>query len=272
MRIAVCIKQVPAVSELPWDPRKKRLGRDRAGGMMDPASRHALEAGLTLGQSLAAEITVLSMGPAEAEEELRAALALGAHRAVLISDPRLAGADTLATSYTLAQALRRACPGADLILLGCHTADSETGQVGPQLAVHLDLPCASGAESLELVDGLLRIKRVSDGFRETLEVAPPAVVTVSMRGFVPRAVPLTGVEPAFNQGQYQVLDAFDLGGEPERLGQEGSPSVMKRVYPTVEERQGVVLTGAPAKVVEQLLEDFGDRMGGLMGLDLGGGK
>ena len=131
MKLVVFMKQVPAVSELPWNPKTGSLRRDRAQGMMNPACRHALEAALRLKEAHGGEITAISMGPPSAEEILRQAMALGADRAVLLSDRRLAGADTPATSYTLSLAVRAMCPGFDLLLLGSHTTDSETGQVGP---------------------------------------------------------------------------------------------------------------------------------------------
>jgi electron transfer flavoprotein beta subunit len=134
MNMVVCIKQVPMVSELPWDPATGTLRREMSEGMMNPACRHALEAALQLKALHGGTVTVMSMGPPMAEEVLRQAIALGADRGLLISDPLMAGADTYATSLTLARAIKVYCPCFDLILCGCQTSDSETAQVGPQVA------------------------------------------------------------------------------------------------------------------------------------------
>jgi electron transfer flavoprotein beta subunit len=140
LKMVVCIKQVPMVSELPWDPKTGTLKRDLAEGMINPACRAALDAAVRIRESEGGEIVAMTMGPPMAEEVLREAIALGADRGVLLCDRRLAGADTLATSYTLARALRRSCPDFDLILCGFATSDSETAQVGPQLAEALGIP------------------------------------------------------------------------------------------------------------------------------------
>jgi electron transfer flavoprotein beta subunit len=116
--------------------------------MMNPACKHAVEAALQLGETHGASVTVLTMGPPVAEEVLREALAMGAHRAILICDRMLAGSDTYATSFVLARAIQKEVPGCDLILCGAYTSDSETAQVGPQLAEELKLPAAAYAEHL----------------------------------------------------------------------------------------------------------------------------
>ena len=126
LKMIVCMKQVPMVSDLPWDPITGTLTRGAAEGMMNPACKHALEAALLLKEKHDGHITAITMGPPSAEEILREAIALGADRCLMVSDPKMAGADTLATSFTLARAIEIFCPDFDLILCGCHTSDSET--------------------------------------------------------------------------------------------------------------------------------------------------
>lgn len=268
MNIVVCLKQVPMVSELPWDSKTGRLKRGQAEGMMNPACKHALEAGLRLKQAQGGRLTVLSMGPPEAQEVLYEALALGADQAVLLCDPRLAGADTLATSYTLARAIQAVTPDFDLALLGCHTTDSETGQVGPQLAEELDLPAAFNVEHLQLAGRTLTVRRVSDGFLETLELDLPALLTITTQEFTPRETPLGGLERAFAQGAVRVLDALAIGADLELVGEKGSAGRMLRVYSPAAQKKGVLLTGAVKKSVQELFERYGDRLGGLIGQDL----
>jgi electron transfer flavoprotein beta subunit len=268
MRIIVCLKQVPMVTELPWDPRTGRLRRGQAEGMMNPACKHALEAALRLKAAHGGQVTALSMGPPEAEEVLYEALALGADQAYLLCDPRLAGADTLATSYTLARAIESVLPGFDLALLGCHTTDSETGQVGPQLAEELDLPAAFNVEHLELEARTLTVRRVSDGFLETLALDLPALLTITTQEFAPRETPLGGLERAFAQGSVKVLDAAAIAADPDKIGDAGSAGRILRVYSPTAQKKGVLLTGAVKKSVQELFERYGDRLGGLIGQDL----
>lgn len=268
MHIVVCLKQVPMVSELPWDPKTGRLMRGQAEGMMNPACKHALEAGLHLKEKTGGHLTALCMGPPEAEEVLREALALGADQAVLLCDPRLAGADTLATSYTLARAIQAVAPNFDLALLGCHTTDSETGQVGPQLAEELDLPAAFNVEHLELAGRTLTVRRVYDGFLETLALDLPALLTITTQEFAPRETPLGGLERAFSQASVKVLDASAIGADLDQVGDRGSAGRMLRVYSPTAQKKCVLLTGAVKKSVQELFERYGDRLGGLIGQDL----
>jgi electron transfer flavoprotein beta subunit len=268
MNLIVFIKQVPMVSELPWDKRTGRLKRERSEGMMNPACRHALEVALELKDRHGGDITVISMGPPAAEEVLREALAMGADRAVLLSDPRLAGADTPATSYTLSLAVRAVCPDYDLLLLGCHSSDSETGQVGPHLAEELGLPGPAYVESLEVEGRTLTVERYCDGFWETLEMDLPALVTITTQGRTPRDIPLSGMERAFAPSRLTVLNATDLKADLSLVGWAGSASRILRVYSPTADKKGLVMSGAPKKCAAELLDRFGDRLVGLIGKDL----
>lgn len=270
MKLVVLVKQVPMASELPWDASSGRLKREQSAGMMNPACKHALEAGLRLKQSEGGLLTVVSMGPPQAEEVLREALALGADEAVLVSDPRLAGADTLATSAALAAAVHAIRPDFDLLLLGCRTSDSETGQVGPQLAEELDLAAVFEVEHMELTGRSLTVHRVSDDFLETLELTLPALLTITTQEFLPRDTPLAGVERAFAQAEIRVMDMAAINADPARVGAAGSAGTILRVYSPTGQKKGVLLKGAVKKMAQDLLERHGDRLGGLIGKDLGG--
>ncbi|MGD8561418.1 MAG: electron transfer flavoprotein subunit beta/FixA family protein [Desulfarculaceae bacterium] len=268
MKLVVFMKQVPAVSELPWDPKTGRLQRQRASGMMNPACRHALEAALLIKESQGGKIAAISMGPPSAEEILREALALGADWAVLLSDPRLSGADTAATSYSLSLAVREVCPDFDLLLLGSQTTDSETGQVGPHLAEELDLPSVINVEHLSVDNRVLRAQRICDNFLETLETDLPALVTVTTNSHPPRDVTLAGVEYAFSQGDFDILNAEDLKADLEWVGWAGSAGRITRVYSPETGQKADLIKGAPKKCALELLERYGDRLGGLLQKDL----
>ena len=264
MNFVVCLKQVPAVSELEWDPKTGGLKRERAGGMMDLASRHALEAALELKARHGGRITTLTMGPSKAEETLRESLSLGADVGVLITDPALVGADTLVTSQVLARAVKLIRPDFDLILTGCYSADSETAQVGPQLAEELAVAGVAYVEEIEIKKEKVRVVRLVDSFLETLEFAPPGVVTLTTGTYAPRYVDLAGLEPAFERKEIYRLDALRLGLDPKKVGQAGSPTKMRRVYSATAEKDGIVLKGSVQKAVKELFDRFGGRLNGLL--------
>src|SRR5665648_225224 len=139
MKIIVCIKQVPDAKDVRLDPKTNTLAREGVQSIMNPYDQHAVEEAVRLKELLGGEVTVLSMGPPQAEEVLRLAISCGADHAVLVSDRAFAGADTWATSYTLAQAVNVIGPF-DLLLCGKQAIDGDTAQVGPGLAVRLQIP------------------------------------------------------------------------------------------------------------------------------------
>jgi len=267
LKLVCCIKQVPRVTELPWDPVTGTLKRGMADGMMNPACRHALEAALILKNRHQAEITVITMGPQSSEEVLREAMAMGADYGVLVSDPRMAGADTHITSRILAKSIITVCPDFDLILCGCHTSDSETAQVGPQITEELNLPGISYVDDMELLDRCIRVNRVSDSFVETFELPLPALVTVSTNHYTPRYVSMAGLEDAFDKSTVHRLNLEDLNLPP---GKEttASPTRILRVYSPVAEKENLVLKGSARRIVQQLFDQFDDRIGGAIGKDI----
>lgn len=265
LNIVVCIKQVPMVTELPWDEKTATLRRDLAAGMMNPACKHAVEAALQIKEKQGACITLLTMGPPAAEEVLREALAMGADRGILICDSLLAGSDTYATSFILASAIQKECPQCDLILCGACTSDSETAQVGPQVAEEMNLPAAAYAENLEITGRTLRVRRLVDNFRETLEMEFPALVTVSMEKYSPRYASFLGLEEAFSAGCISVFNAHDLGISPEALALQGSRTKVRRVFIRKAQKHNVMITGAAAGAAGEFL----DRYQGIIGAAIG---
>jgi len=265
LKLVVCIKQVPKVTELPWDEKTGTLRRDLASGMMNPACKHALEAALQIKENHNASITVITMGPPAAEEMLREALAMGADEAILICDWLLAGSDTFATSLVLKEAIKKQCPKFDLILCGAYTADSETAQVGPQLAEELDLPAAAYVEKMEITGKTLRVRRLVDNFRETLEMEFPALVTVSMENYKPRYTSLAGLENAFDQKDVSVLDAKSLGLSSSSIEQKGSRTRVRKVFLRKAQKGNVVLQGAASNVVHEFLDRYQRKIGTVIG-------
>lgn len=253
------------VTELPWDEATGTLRRDLATCMMNPACKHALEAALQIKEKFGANVAALTMGPPAAEEVLREAVALGANRGILISDKCLAGSDTYATSLILAAAIKKECPRCDLILCGAYTSDSETAQVGPQLAEELNLPAAAYVENIEIKGRALRVRRLVDNFRETLEMEFPALVTVSMEKYLPRYTTLAGLENAFVEGNISTYDADALGISDKAIERQCSRTRVRKVYLRKAQKENVVLTGTAATVVSEFLDKYENKISAAIG-------
>lgn len=280
-RMVVCIKQVPMVSELPWNSKTGTLKRELADGMMDPASRQALEAALQIKEALGekgekASITAVSMGPPMAEEVLHQANALGGDQGILLTDRKMAGADTCLTSFILAECIRKFVPDPDLVLCGAQTSDSETAQVGPQLACELDIPAVGWASELRLGPAgegsrMLEVSRHVDDFFEILEMDLPGLVTVDQGAFTPRHTALGGVTEAFEAREVRRIDAAELGLAETFNALKDSPTRIVNVYSPTTEKENRVLKGAAKTVVDRLLEEFGKTVSSAMGKDLSQG-
>ncbi len=218
MKIAVCVKQVPEGSRR-IDPETKRL--DRSGeGALNPFDSHAVEEALRLKDSTGeGEVVLVSMGPAKAQDALRKALAMGADRAVLVSDEGAAGADLVATSYALAKALER--ESADLILFGQQAGDSDGAVLWAAVADRLRLPVVSQAAEVEHGDGKLTVKRQTEFGYDVIEAPLPAVVAVSDAINEPRYPSLKGIMGAKSKPQ-ETVSLADLGVEKDRAGEAGS--------------------------------------------------
>src|SRR4030042_1746751 len=178
MNIIVCIKQVIAGDQVKIDPHTHRLVRSAEFSRINPFDLYPLAMAIRLKKEHSGTITAITMGPEISEAVLWEALSMGADRAVLLSDPRFSASDTLATSYVLGMGVRK-IGRYDLILSGMRTTDSGTAQVAPQLAEELDMPHLTGVERIERNQNRFRVERISDGFREIVEIAPPALLTVS---------------------------------------------------------------------------------------------
>src|SRR2546423_6974437 len=218
MKIAVCVKQVPEGTRR-IDPETKRL--DRSGeGALNPFDAHAVEEALRLKDAVGeGEIVLVSMGPAKAQDALRKALAMGADRAVLVSDDAAAGADLVATSSVLAKALER--ESADLILFGQQAGDSDGAVLAAAVADRLRLPVVSHAAELTHADRKLTIKRQTEFGYDVIEAPLPAVIAVSDAINEPRYPSLKGIMGAKSKPQ-ETLSLAELGIEPERAGEAGS--------------------------------------------------
>ncbi len=268
LNIIVCVKQVPMVSELPWNSKTGTLKRELAQGMLDPASSRALEAALQIKESRNARICVLTMGPPMAEEILHQAKALGADEGVLLTDRRMAGADTFLTSHILSQYILHHCGNIDLVICGSQTADSETGQVGPQLAEDLGMPTICYAGQIKVKGKVLEVQRHVDDFFEILEMDLPGLVTIDLDAYKPRYLALEGVQDAFEAPEILKVDASKLGLADGFNALKDSPTRILDVYSPTTQKENRVLKGAVKKIVDQLFDDYGKVISGAMGKDL----
>jgi electron transfer flavoprotein beta subunit len=241
MNIIVCIKQVIAGDQVKIDPRTHTLVRTAELSYINPFDLFALEMAVQLKKEYSGSITALTMGPKISEEVLREALATGADRGILLSDPRFAASDTLATSYVLGMGIRKIGPF-DLILCGMRTVDSDTAQVGPQLAEELDLPHVTGVEKLQRMKNLFRVERVSDGFREILEVSTPALFTISSKGIV-HLPSLIEIQEAFIKYPIEIWNLEDLKVDPAKVGMAGSGTWVEGLTPIAPQKSCAFIEG-----------------------------
>ncbi len=259
------------VSQLPWNSKTGTLKRELAQGMMDPASRRALEAALQLKEKYkdrTIHIIAITMGPAMAEEILHQAKALGADEGILLTDMRMAGADTFLTSRILAEYIKKEQKNFDLLLCGSQTSDSETGQVGPQLAEELDIPSIGYVNHIKLTGNSIEAKRHVDDFYEILAMDMPGVVTIDFSAYTPRYLSLEGVETAFDNPEITIINAENLGFDTGFNALRESPTKIVDVYSPAIKKENIVLKGAVKKIVNQLFDDFGKTISSAMGKDL----
>ena len=229
MHIVVCIKQVPETADIGWDRETGTLIREDASGVLNRNDKNALEAALQLKETVEGAITAVTMGPAQAEEALREALAMGADKAVLLYDKRFAGADTLATAYTLSLALKKLGP-IDLIMCGKESSDGMTAHVGPQLAELMDLPQLTCAVDIKVHGRRVSIdQKMENGFR-VLESSLPALITVEREINEPRIPPMDRILAAYRESEVLVWELDDLKGDEAWFGLSGSPTQTRKVY------------------------------------------
>jgi electron transfer flavoprotein beta subunit len=274
--IIVCIKAVPSSTEVRINPETNTLMREQMELVINPFDLYAIEEGLRLQEAHGGTVTVLTMGPPKAEAQLREALGMGCDAAILLSAREFAGADTWATAYTLAQAIRKV-ERYDLVLCGKQAIDGDTGQVGPGIAQQLGIPqltyvfkvreiVPASASALErqalagtdaCVPGRVRVERLLEEGREVVETRLPALLTVVKDINRPRSPTPRGLRRA-SKAQIPVWGAADLPGvDMAALGLDGSPTRVMRIA-TPEPREGAVqmVTGATLEQVATTVVDL----------------
>ncbi len=252
MKIIVCVKQVPDAKDVRLDPVTNTLTREGVASIMNPYDQHALEEAVRLVEKHGGEVTVISMGPPQAEEVLRQAISCGADQAVLITDRAFAGADTWATAYTLEKAVRTLGPF-DLILCGKQAIDGDTAQVGPGLAMRFSMPCIACVQKVREVNGTsIVVERMMDDGYDIVETDFPALLTVVKDINEPRVPSLKGKMRA-KKVEIKRLSAADIGADPACIGLPGSPTQVMKVFPPQARGEKAVFTGNLDEQIEQLV-------------------
>lgn len=252
MRFLVCVKQVVDTSKMEVDPATGRLNRTGANSIMNPYDRHALEAALSLKDIHGGTVTVITMGPPQAEAVLLEAVAMGADEIYLLTDRAFGGADTLATSYTLSEAIR-SLGSFDMIFCGEESIDSNTAQVGPQIAAMLGIPDISAAVGLVLDGQKAIVTRRTEEASEVIEASLPVLVTASAALNTPRYPSVMGVMKKWNI-KAKIITAADLDADPGRIGLKGSPTQVRRVRPAAPmKKENMRIEGKPAAEAAALL-------------------
>lgn len=262
MKIIVCVKQVPDTTEVRLDPKTNTLIRDGVPSIINPDDKAGIETALRIkDENPDTTVTILSMGPPQAEDVLREALAMGADEAILLTDRAFGGADTWATSCTIAGALKT-IGDYDLIITGRQAIDGDTAQVGPQIAEHLGLPQVTYAEELSIDGDTVTVKRQFEDRYHLIDVKMPCLITALSELAEPRYMTVGGVFDAYKKditvwGLDDIKDNINL----DHIGLKGSPTQVRKSYAKEGKGAGVLLTDvnadeAVAAIIAKLKEKY----------------
>jgi len=260
MHIIVCIKQVPDTEEIQKvkiNPQNNTIVREGIKSIINPFDENAIEEALKTKEKNSAFITVISMGPPQAEEALRKALAMGVDRAIILSDPSFAGSDTLATSYTLASAIKK-IGNFGLILLGKQAIDGDTAQVGPGIAEWLQIPQITYVRKIQIDGELIRAERSLEDSFELVEANLPVLVTVTKEINEPRYPSLRGLLKA-KTAKITHWTSQDLEVDLRRVGLDGSATQVVEVFTPQPPPRGEIFTGSAPQKADKLFKELKKR-------------
>ena len=221
--------------------------------IINPFDMYAIEEALRLRDKLGGTVTALTMGPPQADSALREAIAMGVNEGILVSDRAFAGSDTWATSYTLAKALEK-IGDYSVVLFGKQASDGDTAQVGPGVATHLDLPQITYVRKIEEIDeNKIIAERLLESGYESIESPLPCILTVVKEINEPRLPSLKG-KMAARKAEFKTWGAADIGAEADKLGLDGSPTKVVKIFSPAPREGGEMLEGDPAEIAAKLAE------------------
>lgn len=252
MNILVCVKQVPDTTEVRIDKETGTLIRDGVPSILNPDDANALEEALTLKDKMKdSKVTVISMGPPQADFMLRECLAMGADEAILLSDRAFGGADTWATSNTIAAGIEK-IGKYDIIFAGRQAIDGDTAQVGPQIAEKLNIPQITYVQNFEIEGNNIRVERqLEDGY-EIVESSMPVLLTAVKELNEPRYMYVDKIDKAFEK-DIKVWTAQDLNLESDQIGLKASPTKVFKSFTPEPRKEGVILEGTSKEKVAKLV-------------------
>ena len=261
MKIVVCIKQVPDTTDVKINPDTNTLIRDGVVSIINPFDAYAIEEGVCLKERFGGEVIVVTMGPPQAKEALREALALGADSVIHLCDRAFAGSDTWATSLVLAQAIKK-IGSVDLVICGKQASDGDTAQVGPGIATHIDLPQATYVRRIDSVHldtdpKIMIVERLLEEGYELLELKLPALITVVKEINEPRMPSLRGKMMA-RKVEIPSWTNQDLNINQDEIGLKGSPTQVVRIFTPPQKEGGKIFDCEPKEAVERLVEEIKD--------------
>jgi len=256
MHIVCCVKQVPDTTQVKIDPETNTLIRAGVESICNPYDLVAVEAAVQLTEKHGGRVTVISMGPPQAESALRECLSIGADEAILLSDRAFAGADTLATSYTLSQAITKinAAEPVDLVICGKQAIDGDTAQTGPGIATWMGYTQLTYvSEIIGIENGNITVRREVEGGCEIIEGRLPALLTVELELGSIRYATLPELIRALRQ-EIKVWGAKEIDALPEKLGLKGSPTSVREIFAPPVRGGGIAFDVKEKK--EQAMDEF----------------
>jgi len=256
MKFVVCMKQVPDTMEVKIDPQTKRIIREGVPSIVNPYDMYALEEAIRLKEKFSGETVVITMGPPQADASLRECISLGMDSAILLSDRAFAGSDTLATSYTLSQAIRK-IGDVTLVICGREALDGSTGQVGPEISEFLGFPVITYASKiLNIENNWIECVRLMEDHYETVKSPLPAIITVIKEINEPRLPSLKGLLKA-KKASIPTWTKNELGGQDASYGQDGSPTKVVEVWtPDIKKQGRIIHEENPDKAADEIIKDI----------------
>jgi len=255
VNIVVCIKQVPNTTQVRINPETNTLIREGVESVINPFDTYAFEEGVRLREKFGGKVTVVTMGPPQAETALREALSVGCDEAILVSDRRFAGSDTWATSYVLSQTVKKV-GNVDVVLCGKQASDGDTAQVGPGVSTFLNIPQVTYVKKIEEIkENTARVERMTEEGFEIIETPLPCLFTVVKEINEPRLPSLKGKMKA-KKAEILKWNAEDLNCDFENLGLDGSPTRVVKIFTPPPRESGVILEGDTQEIVDKLVAEL----------------
>lgn len=255
MNIIVCIKQVPDTTSVRIDPETRTLVREGVPSIINPFDMYAIEEGLRLKEKHGGRVTVITLGPPQATEALREAISLGVDEAIHLCDGAFKGSDTLATSYALSLGIKKLATY-DLIICGKQASDGDTAQVGPGIAVQLDLPQVVFVRKImEMAEGRITVERMTEEGYDVVRTTLPALITVVKEINEPRLPSLKGKMRA-KKAEIRTWSAAEIGVDCARVGLDGSPTWVEKVFSPPQRTSHEPWHGEPDELAKKLVDEL----------------